>query len=244
MEHLLQKQRAGHKTTQESEFSMTLGSWLMISVALVSNMLCAYFLFKDPVMNEVNEDGTAVVSRKFMMIYSVVAIVANIAISFLFAIYFKENTVLFSLKRLFMLAVLWPVGLIDLKTYRIPNRFIILGFGLRFFVLMFELVFETESIVNILLSDVIAALALGLAALLCSICMKNSIGYGDIKLFLVMGVLLGMNGIWSAVFVSLFVAFITSVFLLVSKKKGKKDIIPFAPSIMIGTYISIILTGM
>ena len=104
---------------------MTLESWLMIAAALVANVLSAYFLLKDFGINKIKDDGFLVVSRKIMLVYSAVAIAVNIGISLLFALYYKDNGVLFSLKRLFMLAVLWPVGLIDLKTYRIPNKFIL-----------------------------------------------------------------------------------------------------------------------
>ena len=107
-----------------------------------------------------------------------------------------------------------------------------------------ELIFENTYVLGNLITEVIAAVAISLAAFLCFICMKNSIGYGDIKLFIIMGLFLGMNGIWTAVFMSLIVAFFVAIFLLATRKKGKKDVVPFAPSIMIGTYISVILTGM
>ena len=106
------------------------------------------------------------------------------------------------------------------------------------------MIFERNYILGNLIAEVVAAVAIALAAFLCSICMKNSIGYGDIKLFIVMGLLLGMNGIWSAVFVSLIVAFFAAIALLITKKKGRKDVVPFAPAIVIGTYVSVILTGM
>ena len=96
----------------------------------------------------------------------------------------------------------------------------------------------------ILLSEIIAAAALFIAAVLCTLCIKNSIGYGDIKLFIVMGLLLGLTGIWSAIFLSLIVSFVVSVYFLITKKKGRKDLIPFGPALVIGTYLSVCLSGM
>lgn len=95
-----------------------------------------------------------------------------------------------------------------------------------------------------LLSEGIAAAALLLASMLCRLCAKNSIGYGDMKLFIVMGLMLGLNGIWGAVFASLVLSFLLAVFLLVTKKKSRKDVIPFAPAIVLGTFVSVFLTGM
>ena len=64
------------------------------------------------------------------------------------------------------------------------------------------------------------------------------------KLFIVMGLLLGLEGIWNAIFLAMFVMFVIAVVLLLSKKKTKKDSIPFGPAIAIGTYLAIISIGM
>ena len=59
-----------------------------------------------------------------------------------------------------------------------------------------------------------------------------------------MGLMLGLDGIWGAVFASLVLSFLLAVFLLVTKKKSRKDVIPFAPAIVLGTFVSVFLTGM
>ncbi|MCQ2455532.1 MAG: A24 family peptidase [Clostridia bacterium] len=209
---------------------------------LAFNVISFYMLhtYKNNQENETVE----VVGKRFLYIYSAIFFLVNIAIAVFIMCFYKTNSFLFSLKRVCLLSLLWPIGLIDFKTYKIPNKFILLGLIYRCIIIIAEIIFERKYIVGNLISEVIAAIGLALAAFLCSICMKNSIGYGDIKLFIVMGLLLGLNGIWSAIFASLIVAFLTAVFLLITKKKGRKDVVPFAPSIMIGTYISIILTGM
>jgi leader peptidase (prepilin peptidase)/N-methyltransferase len=58
-----------------------------------------------------------------------------------------------------------------------------------------------------------------------------------------MGLMLGLDGIWSAVFASLVVSFLASIVLMITKKKKRGDMIPFAPAIMVGTYLSVFLTG-
>jgi len=217
---------------------------ILYLAVLLLNLAMFYLLTKDPELFVAGENGRVPVKRYFLIIYSACFLLANMAIAFLFTKVYYTNSLLFSLKRFGVLALLWPVALIDWKTYRIPNRFILAGLTIRGMLFIGELFLDGDVIWGNLISEVIAAGALGLATLLCSVCLKNSIGYGDIKLFLVMGLLLGMSGIWSAIFMSLIVAFITALILLIGKKKGKKDVVPFAPSIMIGTYISVILTGM
>ena len=66
---------------------------------------------------------------------------------------------------------------------------------------------------------------------------------GDIKLMIMMSALLGIEGICYGMFVSVFFAFIVSVILLITKRKKKKDAIPFAPFILAGTFTCLILSG-
>lgn len=218
--------------------------WLLLLVVLIANLVTAYAFLNEKALKNTVQEQNNLSHKKAQIIYSVLLILVNIGISVLFVTVYQNNTILFSLKRLLLLAILWPVGYIDFKTYKIPNRFIILGLIFRAGILIFELLFERELLISYLISEGIAAGALLIATLLCCLCIKNSIGYGDIKLFVIMGLMLGLEGIWSSIFVSLFISFIVAVTLLIAKKKGKKDVIPFAPSIAIGTYISIIMTGM
>ena len=66
---------------------------------------------------------------------------------------------------------------------------------------------------------------------------------GDIKLFMVMGLLQGISGMSGAIFMSMIVAFFGSVGMLILKKKTRKDNISFGPFILIGTTISMFLAG-
>lgn len=178
------------------------------------------------------------------IVYCSLMFIITVAASFLFCTIYKDNGILMSLKRLALLSLLWPIAFIDYKTYRIPNTFILFGIVCRVIILAFELIFEGQFVWMTLLSEVIAAVALLLAAGLCALCIKNSIGFGDMKLFIVMGLMLSLNGIWSAIFLSLVVSFFISAFLLITKRKTRKDAIPFGPAIVIGTYLSVCLSGM
>lgn len=178
------------------------------------------------------------------IVYCSLMFIITVAASFLFCTIYKDNGILMSVKRLALLSMLWPIAYIDYKTYRIPNAFILFGVICRVIILMLELIFESQFVWMTLLSEVIAAVALLLAAGLCALCIKNSIGFGDMKLFIVMGLMLSLNGIWSAIFLSLIVSFFISAFLLITKKKTRKDAIPFGPAIVIGTYLSVCLSGM
>lgn len=219
---------------------------LMIIIVIISNVFSIFLFHIDAKNNGQNQTEKAGkwYLAKSAWIYAGIMSVLTIEITILFQIIYVDNSFLFSLKRLLLLGLLWPIAYIDFKTYRIPNLFIASGLLIRVALLILEVIFERSGLLSTIVSEGIASLALVIAAFLCTLLIKNSIGFGDIKLFIIMGLYLGLGGIWSAVFMALLVSFLISVVLLLTKKKTRKDTIPFGPSIVIGTYLSVFLTGM
>lgn len=181
---------------------------------------------------------------KSAWIYSLVCVVLTVLIAVFFPRLYPDNSPWVNVKRMVLLAVIWPLAYIDFKTLRIPNLFIIFGLVCRGLILVAELLLGNPYIWVSLISELIAAGALLLAAVLCVLCVKNGIGFGDMKLFIIMGLMLGLEGIWGAIFVALIVSFFIAVFALVTKKRTRKDAIPFGPALVLGTYLSVYLSGM
>lgn len=202
--------------------------------------------YKDVKPEELDSDNrhTGGVVTATVLIYSVCCILLTAAISIVVPHLYPGNGMWTNIKRMILLSILWPVAYIDFKTLRIPNIFIVYGLICRGLIAVFEILLQNPNFVAELISEAVAAVALLLAAGLCVLVVKNGIGFGDIKLFLVMGLFLGMEGIWSAVFLALVVSFFSAVFLLITKKKTRKDAIPFGPALVIGAYLSICLSGM
>lgn len=187
------------------------------------------------------EDGKA--PAAFWLYVSGMTVLAMAVTVFVYSFY-RDNTFLFTLKRVLWLALLWPISYADIKTLRIPNRLVAGGLAARVLVLPGEFLLERDALPAAVAGEGIASLALFLASAVCAFLMKNGIGGGDMKLFIVMGLLLGLQGTWGAVFLSLIVSFVAAVTLLATGKKSRKDVIPFGPALMIGSYLSIFLTGM
>lgn len=179
-----------------------------------------------------------------VLIYSAVMIVLTVALSVLIPRLFPESSPMSVMKRVLLISVIWPVAYIDFKTYRIPNAFVLFGLVVRAVLLVFELLQQDDIWKYTLISEGVAAGALFAAAMLCGICFKGSIGFGDVKMFVVLGLFLGMEGSWSAIFSALLISLAVAIVLLATKKKGRKDAIPFGPAIVLGTYLSVCLTGM
>lgn len=193
---------------------------------------------------EKNGDGNSDVMPKGVLLYSIGMIMLTLVIAVVLQRVYRDNSFIFNMKRICLLSILWPIALIDFQSYRIPNEFIIFGLVCRGLLILPEVFMGGRSVGITILTEIIACGAIVLAAALCRFCIKNSIGAGDIKLFIVMGLLLGLDGIWGAIFMALVVSFFISIILIMTKKKTRKDTIPFGPAIVIGTYLSVFFTGM
>jgi len=85
---------------------------------------------------------------------------------------------------------------------------------------------------------------LGLAAgggllLLVAVISRGAMGGGDIKLFAVIGLFLGLEKTMVALFLTFLLGGIAGVLLIATKIKSRKDYIPFGPFIGIGAFIAI-----
>ena len=193
-----------------------------IVAGIITNFIATILFFKDKELKESLKEN---VSKKDVIrkAYAIVGIVVNVGVSVWIATNLNDNGTIFLIKNVIMLSILWPVALIDLRTTRIPNRFVLYGLIARACVLISEIFFKSNTLKVTIITELIAVGVLLGASILCSICIKNSIGFGDMKLFIVMGLLLGLEGIWNAIFLAMFVMFVIAVVLLLTKKKSKKE---------------------
>lgn len=180
------------------------------------------------------KDSVGVVFLVFMFFMNIV--LANVIT------YVYQNSIAVNVKLMFIVSMLWPIAFIDSRTKRIPNDILKIMLVGRLFFLIPEFIMIGD-IPHRLLSMLIATVAVFLACVLCCLLIKGAIGMGDVKLFSIMALYLGLEGIWSAIFCSLIVSFFIAVFSLVTNRVKRKDNIPFAPAILIGTYLSVFLTG-
>lgn len=156
---------------------------------------------------------------------------------------YYEFDLIFIFKRLFVLAILWPAAITDIKEMRIPNKLLIVGLIGRIVILLFEFIFKSDVILDYLKSEGFALLGITLICIICAFIVKGGLGMGDIKLMMVMSLYLGVEGICYSMFISVVFSSITAIIALIIKKKSKKDTMPFAPFVLLGAVISFILCG-
>ena len=164
-----------------------------------------------------------------------------------FVLYFSqikiyENTLMTDyIKFIFLLFILIPMAIIDLKINMIPNQLIIIGLFFRMVMYIVE-INAADNFNDIIISD-LSGFGIGFGVLaVVSIVTRQALGAGDVKMFGVIGLLSGAVCTYTTLVFSVFIAAIVSIVLLITRKKGKKDTIPFGPCTLIG-YIAVVLLG-
>lgn len=85
----------------------------------------------------------------------------------------------------------------------------------------------------------LAGAALGFAVLATVFFLsKGGLGAGDVKLFTMIGLVLGPRDVLVALFLASLIGAIVGIGLMVTKKIGRKQPIPFVPSIALGTMLT------
>lgn len=183
-------------------------------------------------------------SRRSEIVFSMIMIIILCGGWGALHIFYPDNFWITNIRLLFLTAILWPVALRDLQEHIIPNKIVAAGCIFWLMTIALELFVRPESIFAVFLSGIVAAAGIFIVCLLCMLIVKGSVGMGDAKLLFMMGLLQGLNGLFSSVFFSLLVSFFVACGLLITKKKSRKDGMSFGPCVLLGTTISIMLGGM
>lgn len=141
-----------------------------------------------------------------------------------------------------VLVLVLCAGLIDYKRRIIPNRLILYGLVFRGGIYLYE-IFCVENIKAVLINDLIG-FTIGFVFLaLVSLLTKGSLGFGDVKLFGIIGMTTGAFCTYSTLFLALVLSVIVSLVGIARKKMGRKDAFPFGPCIAAGYTIAVLLTS-
>lgn len=209
-----------------------------------------------PTQNQADEQGKAqnLDASESKMLYSKRSIIALAIASIL--VFFAASVVLnfyvfsqpaplyqyFSFVKLFyVFFIVGASALIDLKKKIIPNKLIVLGLILRAIIYIPEIFLCKDVIKDIVINDLIG-FAIGFGVLfIVGLITKGSIGFGDIKLFAVIGLSIGFMGTLGTLFLGLLASSVGGIILLI-RYKDKKRTFAFGPFIFIG-YALVILLG-
>lgn len=210
--------------------------------ALAIYAYCSYEGVFTPVIGGVPQKAkTDDTFKAFSKKTSVFAAIAILVVLLAAQISLNTNTNTVAFTKLFVLLVIVIcAGVIDFKKKIIPNSLVL--FGLLFWVgiTVYDVV-NNNDLKGLFGSELMGVLAgFGLLALV-SVVTKGAIGFGDVKLFGIIGLISGAFCTYSTLLVSLIVSVIVAIIGLATKRFGRKDSIPFGPCIMLGYMIVLFL---
>ena len=151
----------------------------------------------------------------------------------------------------FLVCILIISFFTDLKMSIIPNETNYLSAVVGFIYAVSTLIYNKVRLgsydkgLDLILGGVVAfALFFAISGVSYLILKKEGMGGGDIKLVAGIGFFMGLKNFIQIFVLSFLIAAIVSIFLLILKKKGKSDYIPFGPFLCIGAYITMIVPFM
>ncbi|MCR5122712.1 MAG: A24 family peptidase [Ruminococcus sp.] len=137
----------------------------------------------------------------------------------------------------FVNALCCAAAITDLKRKKIHNEIILAGIIAKVILLVLELIFCPHDVfIGKLKSDGVGFL-IGFVMLLIIGVVTRGLGFGDVKLFGIIGVMLGSGGVMVILFASLLLSAVVGLIMIAMRKKTIKSALPMAPFIWIGTVI-------
>lgn len=209
---------------------------------IVIGYIAAVYYLNNAKLNSVRLDLLRPTGRS-KVLYLIFAVLVSALLIVLFQTTYRDSTLIHQMKIMTLVLSILPMAAVDYRVHKIPNPFVLTALVFRIAFYVAELIISSSAAVETLKDNLIGAAIIGIFFLLILLVFKNSIGMGDIKLFALMGLYQGVWGAVNSVFFSLVVSFFFSVFLLIAKRKGRKDQIAFGPSILVGTIIAVALSG-
>lgn len=143
------------------------------------------------------------------------------------------------IRNLIFSGCLFYLSLTDLKTYRIPNGCLMVAVSAWIVEALFSKMELSSLVVRVLSAAVLSGSILCLSFLVEKILKKQCLGYGDMKLFAVIGLYLGMTAALFAIILSCVFGLLLAVTKIILQKQ-QADHFPFGPCIALASWIMLL----
>lgn len=171
--------------------------------------------------------------KKYLTIQPIVLIICSVYLVMCYeSIYFLSGW-----KLICILGLLGLIAYVDYKIQLIPNEFLKMAFIIRVVILILELILDFATGITILVSECIGCIVLLVFGAILRMISRNGFGMGDIKLLAILPLFLGIAGCMEATFYSMIFIFIQACVCLITGKKNKTDVLPFAPAVLVGVFV-------
>ncbi len=176
---------------------------------------------------------------KKLIVLTLICLVCALGIQI--SLYINTSVINF-IKLYGMFVIVFSAGVIDAKRRIIPNFLIIFGLVFRLGIYVYEFISKAD-MKAILINDMIG-FGIGFVLLaIVSILSRGSLGFGDVKLFGIIGMTCGSFGTYTTLLLSLIISVVYALIKLLTKKMSRKDSFPFGPCIAVGYILTLLLTS-
>lgn len=186
-----------------------------------------------------NDDKVVPFKGKEIILITIICFALALAIQ----ISLYKNTEIISFIKLYgLFLIVVCAAIIDVKRRIIPNILIAVGIVFRAALYVYEF-FSVDNFKSVLINDLIGFVIGFVFLALISLLSKGALGFGDAKLFGVIGIICGSFCTYSTLLASLILSLAVSVINIARKKLGRKDSFPFGPCIAAGYIVAVFLTS-
>lgn len=130
--------------------------------------------------------------------------------------------------------ILFCIAVIDYQYKIIPNFLLLVGMGCQLLCNFFAHFIQNSSWMQLFQPNISGFLGSIFLLLLIYLLSRRSIGFGDVKLFGVIGFYTNFPFSFTVLFLALLCSSFCAILCLLSKRKTKNDTLPFGPFILLG----------
>ena len=211
---------------ENSESSITVGNDKELSY-LNEGYPIAFFKIKD---------NLSILKKAWIMFFLSFSLIAVVFIMFSYG----KMTAVKAMQYILYSDCLFLIATIDFKIKKIPNKLVLFLLCLRIFGIICEIIFDGQSWYALIISSIIGMSVGAVTILFCLLISRGGIGAGDLKMFAVIGLFFGLQGLMEIMIYSLFFASIVGIILLVARKAKFKSSLAMAPFMFIGSLLHIL----
>ncbi|MDD3046433.1 MAG: prepilin peptidase, partial [Candidatus Pacebacteria bacterium] len=131
------------------------------------------------------------------------------------------------------------IFIFDLKWFIIPDGLTFSGIAVTLFYLILSTFLNVLSVEELFVRVLTAFIVFLFFFALYFFSEGKAMGFGDVKLVVFLGLLLGFPNILPALFIAFFLGAVIGLIMMMFKKKGMKSEIPFGPFLVFGTFVSL-----
>jgi leader peptidase (prepilin peptidase)/N-methyltransferase len=160
----------------------------------------------------------------------------ELATAILFVLIFNQQNIVQSVFYLIISCFLIVIFVYDFKHYIIPDQILWPAVAIA---IIYNLI-PPYNFLHMFYALLAVIIASGFFLAIFLISKGKWMGFGDVKLAVLMGFLLGLPNVLTALFLAFFFGAIIGVILMVLQRKNLKSEIPFGPFLIAGTFVAML----